>query len=133
MRSAILAAAFLAAPALAADDKPAVKEISTKGLKLAFPKPPGKPTEPTVIKTADELAKCPVCGGEADAIKKQVDFSKEKLLVFAWGGSGGDKLAADEKTPGTFTLKRGLTRDYRMHMHLFAVPKDAEVKVVAAR
>lgn len=132
MRSAILAAVFLAAPALAADDKPVVKEIPTKDLKV---KPPrgGKATEPTVITSADELAKCPVCGGEAEAIGKQVDFDKEKLLVFAWSGSGQDKVAVtgetkDGKTTVTPTFTAGRTRDFRPHVKLFVVPKDADVK-----
>jgi hypothetical protein len=59
-----------------------------------------------------------------------VNFEKEKLVLFAWGGSGGDKITPDAKTAGTFALTRGLTRDFRMHLHLFVVPKDAEVKVV---
>jgi hypothetical protein len=132
---AILTALFVASLAPAADDKdkPAVKEIPTKDLKLTFPKG-GKATEPKEIKTAEELAKSEVVGGAADAIKKQVNFEKEKLVVFAWGGSGQDKLTpelktADKKTTAVFTYTRGLTRDFRQHIHLFAVPKDAEVKV----
>lgn len=132
MRAAILGALFLALPAVAADDKPAVKEIATKDLKVTFPKG-GKATEPTEIKTADELAKSPVLKESADDIKKQVNFEKEKLVLFTWGGSGGDKLTPDEKAAGTFALTRGLTRDFRMHVHLFVVPKDAAVKVVTAK
>jgi hypothetical protein len=119
---------MLALPALA-DDAPSVKEIPTKDLKLAFPEGT-KATEPTTIKSADELAKSPALKDAADVIKKEVNFEKEKLLFFAWAGSGGDKLTPDAKTAGTFALTRGRTRDLRRHMHLFVVPKDAEVKVV---
>jgi hypothetical protein len=115
-----------------ADDKPAVKEIPTKDLKITFPKG-GKATEPTEINSAEDLAKAPALGGAADEIKKQVDFAKEKLVFFAWGGSGGDKVTADEKTAGTFNYMRGLTRDFRQHTKLFVVPKDAAVKVVTAK
>jgi hypothetical protein len=128
---------FAGSLALAADDKPAVKELATKDLKLTFPKA-GKATEPTLITSAEDVAKSPVVGGAADEIKKQVNFEKEKLVVFAWGGSGGDKLASDLKTSdkrmtAVFTLTRGLTRDFRQHIHLFVVPKDADVKVEFAK
>lgn len=129
--AALIVAAFFAAPVFA-EDKPAVKEIPTKDLKIKFPER-GKATEPSEIKTADELAKSEALKDAADAIKKQVNFEKEKLVFFAWGGSGGDKIAADEKTAGTFNLTRGLTRDFRMHTKLFVVPKDAAVKVVTGK
>jgi hypothetical protein len=128
MRAAILGALFLAVPAIAADDKPAVKEIATKDLKVTFPKG-GKATEPTEIKTADDLAKSPVLKDSADDIKKQVDFAKEKLVLFTWSGSGGDRIIPVENTAGGFIHSLGLTRDLRMHVKLFVVPKDAEVKV----
>jgi hypothetical protein len=129
--AAVIVAALFAAPVFA-EDKPAVKEIPTKDLKITFPRG-GKPTEPTEIKTADELAKSAALKDAADDIKKQVNFEKEKLVVFAWGGSGGDRIVADEKTAGTFNLTRGLTRDFRMHTKLFVVPKDAAVKVVTGK
>ncbi len=132
MRVAFLSALFLAVPVFAADEKPTVKEIPTKDLKIAFPKS-GKATEPTEIKTTDELTKSAALKDAADEIKKQVNFEKEKLVFFAWGGSGGDKITPDEKTVGTFTLTRGLTRDLRMHMRLFVVPKDAAVKIVTGK
>lgn len=137
MRSAILAAMFLAVPAFAADDKPVVKEIATKDLKVT-PMRGGKATEPTEIKTAEDLAKSPVLKDAADDVKKSVDFSKEKLVLFAWAGSGGDKLAPelkgeDKKVTAEFVLTRGLTRDLRQHVHIYVVPKDAEVKVVTGK
>jgi len=124
--------------ALAEDDKPVVKEIPTKDLKVKFPEKGGKATEPTILTAAEDVAKSPVVGGAIEEIKKQVNFEKEKLVVFAWGGSGGDKLAtvitiADKKTSAVFTLTRGLTRDFRQHIHLFVVPKDAEVKIDVAK
>ncbi len=132
MRSAIVAAVFLAAPVLAADEKPVVKEIATKDLKVKVPDG-GKPTAPATVTTAEELAKSPVVGGEADAIKKQIDFSKDKLLVFAWAGSGQDQVGVtadtkDGKTVLTVAYTPGRTRDLRQHVKLFVVPKDAEIK-----
>jgi hypothetical protein len=134
---ALLIAIALGSLAFAADDKPAVKEIPTKDLKIDFGKG-GKATEPSTYTTAEEVEKSPALGKSAGEIKKQVDFEKEKLVLFLRGGSGQDKLAAelktaDKKSTAIFTLTRGLTRDFRQHIHLFVVPKDAEVKVDAAK
>lgn len=132
---AVLAVLFVASLAAADEkDKPAIREIPTKDLKLGSPEK-GKATEPAVITSAEDLAKNEVAGTAADEIKKQVDFAKEKLVVFAWAGSGQDKVAAgelkaaDKKATAPFTYTRGLTRDLRRHVRLFVVPKDAEVKV----
>ncbi len=129
MRSAMCVAALMLASSFAAgDDKAAVKEISTKELKLVFPKR-GKATAPAEIKSADDLAKNESLKGAADAINKQVNFDKEKVVFFAWAGSGQDRITPDATAPGTFTYTRGRTRDLRRHLHLFIVPKDATVKV----
>jgi len=94
----------------------------------------GSAPKPVEIKTAEELAKSPLFADDAcrDAIKKQVDFTKEKLVVFVWSGSGQDKLTGTLiKRGGTaqFTFKAGLTDDLRHHGHVFAVPKDAKVEM----
>jgi hypothetical protein len=120
--------------AAAADAAGKAREIDTTGLKLV-PPPSGKATEPAVVASAAELAKSPVLGGAADALGKQVDFAKEKLVVFAWAGSGQDKVTAGavkDKT-AAFTYTRGLTRDLRPHVKVFAIPKDATPKVEAGK
>ena len=92
----------------------------------------GKVTEPRVIASAEDLDKSPILVGDKvrETIKKQVDFTREKLVLFYWGGSGGDKLSVALKDKSaTFSYSPGLTRDLRPHLHLFAIPKDAEVKV----
>ncbi len=132
MRIAMLVVAVFFAASVSAEEKGGVREIPTKDLKIKFDEK-GKATAPTEIKTADDLAKSEALKDAADEIKKNVDFSKWKLVFFSWGGSGGDKITPDEKTAGTFTYTRGLTRDFRQHVRLFAVPKDAEVKVVAGK
>jgi hypothetical protein len=88
-----------------------------------------------VIRTADELAKAAVFADEAsrEAIGKQVDFSKDKLVVFAWSGSRRDKFAAAPGQDGrtaVFTYTAGITDDLGRYAHVFAVPRDCEVKVV---
>jgi hypothetical protein len=65
-------------------------------------------------------------------MKKHVDFAKEKLVVFAWAGSGQDKLTPVLPTDGkkaVFTYKVGATDDFHRHGAIFAVPKDATVEV----
>ncbi len=130
--SIVLASLLLILPlALVAGEAGKLREIDIKGVKLGMSR--GKVTEPTVIANAEDLAKSPILGAIEEKVKKEVDFTKEKLVLFAWAGSGGDKLSAalKDKTV-TFTHTPGLTRDLRAHAHLFAVPKDAEVKVEKA-
>jgi len=115
------------------DEKPAiVKEIDLKGLKLP-PARGGNATKPTTITSAEELAKA-IPDEEAQAkIKKDVDFAKQKVVFFAWAGSGQDKLTtitADGKSEVVFSYERGLTKDLRSHLRLFVLPKDATVTIV---
>ena len=108
-----------------------LRPIDAKDLKVDFQK--GKVTAPKLIASADELDKTIA---NADAIKKQVDFGKDKLVLFAWGGSGGDKLSAKISEDGklvTFGYTPGLTRDFRRHVYLYAIPKTAEFKVEGGR
>ena len=122
------------------DTKAKVRELDTKDLGLrGFPRGRG-PTMPTEINNAEELAKA-IPDKEAQArVKKEVNFRREKLLFFAWAGSGGDRLTFDEKLAkgkkgpeAVFHFKRGLTRDLRAHHKLFAVPKKAGYRVAPAR
>jgi hypothetical protein len=125
----MLTAILLMVPlTLAAGEPGKLREIDTKDLKVDFEK--GRVTQPTVITNAEQFDK--TLPG-ADAVKKQVDFGKDKLVLFAWGGSGGDKLAAKTSDDGksvNFNYTPGLTRDFRRHVHLFAIPKDADFKVL---
>src|SRR5437016_12792565 len=69
----------------------AVRVIDTKGLTLGEAK--GQVNKPAVIASADELARAIADPAAAGKIKAQIDFAKDKLLYFQWGGSGGDKLS----------------------------------------
>jgi hypothetical protein len=130
MKKCILLAAVLSlalpVSAIAADE---IKEIKLEGFK-----PSGRPmtraTMPSEIKTAEELAKTFPQEEVVTAIKKEVDFGKQKLVFFAWSGSGQDKVSGQmAKDEAVFIYITGLTRDLRSHYHLFVVPKDAKVKV----
>ncbi len=131
MRACVMAMVLFAGTAFAADDKPVVREIPTKDL-MVKPTRGGKATEPAIVTSAEDLAKSPVVGQSAEAIAKLIDFDKEKLLVFAWAGSGQDKVAVTDENKGGKTLLTvkympGLTRDLRPHVKLFVVPKTAEM------
>ena len=87
--------------------------------------------EPAVIKSAEDAAKY-FDGKNLAAIEKQVDFKQQFVLIFAWRGSGGDRLnhAVLESYPEqiVFKLKRGRTRDLRPHVHIYALRNNVTWK-----
>lgn len=98
----------------------------------------GKPTEPAVYATADDLEKGIADKDAVAAIKKAVDFEKEQVIHFAWSGSGQDKLTftAEDGKKGpevTFTYAAGRTRELRRHVKVFAIPRNATFKVSTQR
>lgn len=56
-------------------------------------------------------------------LKAKIDFASQKLLIFAWRGSGQDRLtyAVAESYPEQihFRLRRGRTRDLRPHLYMY--------------
>jgi hypothetical protein len=109
-------------------------KLSLQGVQVDFSQGGYEP-KPLEIKSADELAKATIFADEAsrDAIKKQVDFSKDKLVVFVWSGSRRDKFAAapgEDGRTAVFTYTAGVTDDLGRYAHVFALPKDCEVKMV---
>jgi hypothetical protein len=130
---AVLTACVLALAALPASggekDKLPVREVDLKGIDLGDAK--GDPHKPAVITSAEDLAKA-IPSEEAQAkIKKDVDFAKEKVLYFAWSGSGGDRVTlsslkiSGRGTTAVFSYKTGQTDDLRRHHRAFVLPKDA--------
>jgi hypothetical protein len=67
---------------------PKPREIVAKGLLVAT----GIYDTPTTIASERHLAKLVTIKETRDAILKQVDFTKEKLLLFSWSGTVGDRL-----------------------------------------
>ena len=137
MRTAALAL-LLAAPLLLAQEKtdlkgPKVKprEITVKGL----PTERGRFGKPVKMGTEAEMKKVVLDESAQKEISKRVNFKREFLLLFRWSGSGGDRLTftTDRNGDVTFNLKRGLTRDLRMHSKLFAIPKGARYTLPGAR
>jgi hypothetical protein len=59
---------------------------------------------------------------------KQVDFDRQLILVFAWNGSGQDRLQVtvleSSPQPLRFNYYPGKTRDLRPHTYIYAVRSD---------
>jgi hypothetical protein len=131
---------FLCAPALPAADPepkdpkaPKPREIAAAGLRLEDR--PGRVSDPAKVDSAEALAKFIPDREWQARLKKQVDLKREYLLVFAWAGSGGDRLGfkveRGKKGPeAVFTHTPGLTDDLRRHVKLFALPKRMTYRVV---
>ena len=122
---------------LAEEAKIIVREIDIKG---ATGLEPGKVKVPKVITTDAELAKAITDAGVLAEVRKAVDFEKEKLVLFAWQGSGRDELThtmekgdKSDKEIVTFHYLAGRTRDLRSHQKLFAFAKSADFVVSLAR
>src|SRR5262245_24352537 len=92
-------------------------------------------TNPTKITSIEELKKVLHDEGQ---VAKQVDFTKEQCLFFAWRGSQGDKLSskveqAKEGPVVVFSYSVGRLDDLRPHYHLYAIPRKATWRVEQGR
>lgn len=126
----IMCAALAAAPK--EGDKPTARLLNVR---IDVAGKNGRPADPVVISSADELAKAIRDEEAAKAIKGAVDFKTEQVLFFAWAGSGQDRLtvATEDGKRGpevTVTYSPGRTRDLRQHGQAVAIPKGAAFKVV---
>ena len=88
--------------------------------------------KPLALKSEKEAAKY----FEAAQLKKleaQVDFEKQVVLVFAWKGSGQDKMTFEvaESFPEqiTFKYQPGRTRDLRPHVKIYALRSNVKWSV----
>jgi hypothetical protein len=123
-------AAFSHSPAALAELPPIASIDDVKPQPLAFDA--AKRDAPLVIRTADDAAKY----FDEDALARlneQVDFEKQFVLVFAWRGSGQDRLAyaVAESFPEQifFTLTPGRTKDLRPHVHVYALRSNVKWNV----
>jgi hypothetical protein len=115
-----------------ADDKkptPAITDLANDKADKIETKD-GVATKPTAVTSEKELEKAIPDEATRKRIAKLVDFKEQTLLVFAWQGSGGDKLSCTvaESYPEqiTFTVKPGVTDDLRSHVKLFAVRNNVK-------
>lgn len=104
---------------------PKARKLSAKELGLSVKRGRGMTTYK--ITSAKELGDAFTDEAARAAIAKQVDFKKEYVLVVAWAGSGRDQLSftvekGAKGAEAVLTMKRGLTRDLRQHLEVFAFP-----------
>ena len=94
MRYCVLLGTFLMVSFANAEDKPAVRKIDLKDVKL---KHEGKEPQNSEIASAEALLKSKLFADEAsrELVKKQVDFAKEKLVVSAWSASEGGRFTTE--------------------------------------
>jgi hypothetical protein len=138
MRYALLALLLLV-PALLADNPdpkdpkaPVAREIKLTG--APFPIERGAARSPTKVTSAEELAKLIPDKDQRARVLEQVDLKKEYLLVFAWRGSGGDKITftVEKGKAGpeaVFTVTPGITRSLKQHRQLYAIPRETTWRV----
>ncbi len=91
--------------------------------------PPTSGPNPLAIKSAEQVAKY---FKEAFVVKwrEQVDFDKQELFVWMWGGSGQDELecyvSLSDPTKVLFRFQQGETKDIQEHLYVFAIRKDVK-------
>jgi len=88
--------------------------------------------KPIIIKSNTDAVKH--FGKDAlNTLGTTVDFKKQFVLVFAWRGSGGDRLTYNvaESYPEQifFSLRRGRTRDLRAHTKVYALRSNVRCRV----
>lgn len=86
-------------------------------------------TKPVVLKSLKNGAKY-FDEEELAAISKTVDFEKQIVLLFAWKGSGQDRLqyVLKESLPEQvmFSYKPGRTRDLRPHVKVYILRSNVK-------
>lgn len=91
----------------------------------------GKPIEVTKAEVALKLFG--VDGSKA--LLRKVDLKSQRVLVFAWKGSGQDALsyAVAESAPEQvfFSYKPGFTRDLREHARIFVLRSDVKWSIAS--
>jgi len=130
-----VAALFLAVTLTPAEEKkvsPAITDLANdKADKVETEK--GKATEPITVASEKELEKAIPDEATRKRIAKLVDFKEQKLLVFAWQGSGQDKLtySVAESYPEQlmFSYTVGKTDDLRKHVKLYVVRNNVRLSV----
>jgi len=86
---------------------------------------------PITLRNKSEAAKY-FAEPQLKLLLKKVDFREQILLVFAWRGSGQDKMTytVAESFPEqiTFKILPGRTRDLRPHLKIYALRKNVKFK-----
>jgi len=112
-------------PAAPAPVGPAITKVDIRPSKIEFSRW-NTPVELTSLEDAKKHFE----GDVLDQLKAKVDFGNQIVLVFAWRGSGQDKLdyVVMESFPEqiAFSYRPGRTRDLRPHVHVFALRSNVK-------
>ena len=104
---------------------PAITKVDIRPSKIEF----SRWNTPVELRSLED-AKKHFEGDALDQLKAKVDFGNHILLVFAWRGSGQDKLdyVVMESFPEqiAFSRRPGRTRDLRPHVHVFALRSNVK-------
>jgi len=130
MFSTLFIIAFSTEAAPADESPPPIEEFGTRPNAKVFAD--AKRGTPLVLQSQEEASK--YFDEEALAsLAKEVDFERQFVLVFAWRGSGGDKLIASvaESFPEQvrFRIEPGRSRDLRRHAKVIALRKNVKWSV----
>ena len=108
-----------------ADNRALVRLDRMEVKQAAFAK--SSATKPLIL-TSLEQAKTFFAPAQLKKISDNTNFDKQVLMVFAWRGSGQDRLDAllKESFPPQLSMKytRGRTRDLRSHAAIFVVARN---------
>src|SRR5262249_33123935 len=131
--TALCLAALLMPAVMRGDDDPEPRPRAVKPREIVvagLPTGRGSVESPNSIPSEKHLAEVVPNEDVRAAILKQVDFRRERLLLFSWFG-GRDSLTPVEGKPGeaVFEFVAGKRKDYVAHAKLFAIPTRARVKV----
>lgn len=81
-------------------------------------------TRPRIIRSVREAAAY-FSPEDLALLGREVDFSQQQVLLFAWRGSGQDRLEATlDAGAARFTYSPGRTRDLREHHQVFVLGAD---------
>src|SRR5262249_22755080 len=89
--------------------------------------------EPIRVKTKEQLAAVLSNKQTEAAIRQEVKFGKEHLLIFCWAGGGGDQLEAkgkDGEVVFEYVQAERKESEIVLHSRMFAVPARAKVRLV---
>ena len=110
---------------------PAIQEVKNPKVQRSVFKT-AKRNQPIKITSLKDAAKH-LQKETLEQIKKEVNFQKQFVLIFAWQGSGGDRLKFDvaESFPEQifFSIQPGLTDDLRSHVRVFVLRSNVRFKV----
>jgi hypothetical protein len=114
------------------EEKGVAREIKLRGVRLG--KAGKDVTRPTKITSKEELVRAIPDKDVQKRLNKDVDFSKDVLLLFVWTASAEDSLEPKEekkedRSEVIFTYIAGRNPEKTRHVRLFKLPKDIKWKV----